>query len=460
MALLPTGSDKIPEIQTGKDNIVINRNNRQTFPDPVPEIFFGSVKAVFDRFVRSVSRIIASPHHQIVTDHRVVLACRAKAVDGKSKKWLIGHPEFLRKNADGIRAEKVLAAQKQISYDTAENRFAKDILILTAKMFSDFRRRYADTQKNPDPDVLLEADRMLGTVRKLVSGSFLSSVSEYRSAQSMLPVSCMAPGYLELFKYYRMLRRGLAETLPSEPIFDPDESAVERTSLPREIETELAKVDWNVSNVLVGSLRSEEQFDINYSRKFYHVPASKVMTSRLPIRYVAMYRPKSWSDPGIRYYGEVTAASVVRRKEIPVPMRNRNNGEEPYYFFRVKRWNVLPAAIEVKEEGVYEPKYTNLFLLKNCRQSYELFHIHSEEQYRLVCELRRIFSDTSVNEKESGREQIIRIGTNDVIRAREGYFDLCGGSGEIIERIRITDYAKHPRLYFEKIKRAAGIIED
>lgn len=460
MALLPTGSDKRSENHTGKVNIVVNSKKEQTFPDPDPAIFSGSVKAVFDRFVKSFNRIIASPHHQLVTDYRAVPACRAKAVDRKSEKWLIGHPEFLRKNADGIRAEKILAAQKQISYDTAENRFAKDILISTAKILSDFRKRYADTQKNPDPDVLLEADRMLGTVRKLVSGSFLSSVPEYRSAQSMSPVSCMAPGYLELFKYYRMLRRGLAETLLYEPISDPDESVSGNASLPKEIETEFAKADWNVSDVLVGSLRSEEQFDINYSRNFYHVPASKVMTSRLPIRYVAMYRPKSWCDPGIRYYGEVTAASVVRRKEIPVPMRNRNNGEELYYLFRVKKWNALPAAIEVKDEGVYEPKYTNLFLLRNCRQSYELFHIHSEEQYRLVCELRRIFSDASVNEKESGREQIIRIGTDHVVRAKEGYFDLCSGSGEIIERIRITDYAKHPRLYFEKIKRAAGIIED
>ena len=632
----------------------------------VPAIFFQIIKAIFDQFVRAINRIIAVPHHQLVIDHRVMPSYRAKTIDGKGEKWLIQHPEYVQKGTDGVRAEKVLAAQKQISYDTTENRFAKFILESTAKKLADFRKRYTETEEHPDTAVLRDADSMLGTVRQLISGSFLSSVSEYRSTQSMSLVFGMAPGYRELYKYYLMLHRGLSvngdvfrismkdtaqlyeywcfiklvsilknttyrrndgkvekkyklvspdiikvdnsgitvtlvkgkkseirflnvttgeqisltynpgeqstqtvnqkpdnvltlektgsevpykyvfdakyriesqpgdfypdknpgpklddintmhryrdsivyentnptrftfektmfgayilfpysnedlyeehrfyksidsvnigglpflpgatrlvESFLSELISDSEESAFERASLPRGIETKLAKVDWNANDVMVGSFRNEEQFNINYREKFYYTRASIVPQDKLPIHYVAMYRPKYWSNPGVKYYGEVTETSVVRRKEIPVPMRNRNNAEELYYLFRIKEWKELPVSIEVKEEGPREPKYTNLFLLKNCRQTYELFNIHSEEQYRLVYELRRIFNDTSVNENATSHEPVIQIDAHHVTWARGGFFDLCNSRGEIIEQIRITDFAKHPRMFFEKIK--------
>lgn len=634
----------------------------------VPAIFFQIIKAIFDQFVRAVNRIIAVPHHQLVIDHRVMPSYRAKTVDGKGEKWLTQHPEYVHKGTDGIRAEKVLAAQKQISYDTIENRFARFILESTAKKLADFRKRYTETEEHPDAAVLRDADSMLGTVRQLISGSFLSSVSEYRSTQSMSLVFGMAPGYRELYKYYLMLHRGLSvngdvfrismkdtaqlyeywcfiklvsilknttyrtndgknekkyklvspdiikvdnsgitvtlvkgkkseirflnvstgeqisltynpgeqstqtvnqkpdnvltlekigsevpykyvfdakyriesqpgdfypdknpgpklddintmhryrdsivyentnptrftfektmfgayilfpysnedlyeehrfyksidsvnigglpflpgatrlvESFLSELISDSEESAFERASLPRGIETKLAKVDWNVNDVMVGSFHNEEQFNINYREKFYYTRASIVPQDKLPIHYVAMYRPKYWSNPGVKYYGEVTETSIVRRKEIPVPMRNRNDAEELYYLFKIKEWKELPVSIEVKEEGPREPKYTNLFLLKNCRQTYELFNIHSEEQYRLVYELRRIFNDTSVNENATSHEPVIQIDADHVIWARGGFFDLCNSRGEIIEQIRITDFAKHPRMFFGKIQDA------
>ena len=72
----------------------------------------------------------------------------------------------------------------------------------------------------------------------------------------------------------------------------------------------------------------------------------------------------------------------VRRREIDFPM-SRNNGDEEYYAFRIKEWKTLPTPIVVKDEWVNEPKFTSLFLLEHSQQSFELFNIHSEEEYRL-----------------------------------------------------------------------------
>ncbi len=129
-----------------------------------------------------------------------------------------------------------------------------------------------------------------------------------------------------------------------------------------------------------------------------YVPAKYVERSRLPIHYIALYQSTRMfgNQAGIRYYGEVIEAKRLKRSEIKFPSK-RQNGDELYYAFMVKNWIELPVAISVKDEGVYEPKFTNLFLIQHCNQSYELFHIHSEVQYRLLHELKRMFDNASIN---------------------------------------------------------------
>ena len=93
-----------------------------------------------------------------------------------------------------------------------------------------------------------------------------------------------------------------------ELIADSPDSAFERATLPRGIEEKLAKVDWSVRDVLVGSLRDREQLKIALEHNFYHVPSRQLGEDDLPIRYVAIYQSRNifGTEAGIRYYGEVT----------------------------------------------------------------------------------------------------------------------------------------------------------
>jgi len=122
-------------------------------------------------------------------------------------------------------------------------------------------------------------------------------------------------------------------------------------------------VDWSVKDVLVGSLGSIDQLKDNLARRYYYVPAENVYKDSLPVQYIALYQSYNLfgESGGIKYYGEVIETKRVKRKNIDFPIR-RNNGEEWYYAFRVKSWNKLPVAIAVKDEGVYKPKFTNMFL--------------------------------------------------------------------------------------------------
>ena len=244
----------------------------------------------------------------------------------------------------------------------------------------------------------------------------------------------------------------LVEKMLQELVADSDESAFERATLPAGIERRLASVDWNVQDVLVGTFGSIEQFNVNYDKGFYYVPAKVFDTSKLPVRYVALYQSAKMfkEDAGIRYYGEVTTTSVVKRKDISVKM-TRNNPDEDYYLFRVREWKALPAPIAVKEEGVKVYNMTNLFLLTHCTYSYELFHIHSEEQYRLLHELKRMFDHTEMN-ADGNSDPVYQIDDAHSIWVHEGCFEVLNADGErLLEPIRISEFARHPREYFNLI---------
>lgn len=156
-----------------------------------------------------------------------------------------------------------------------------------------------------------------------------------------------------------------------ELIADSPDSAFERATLPRGIEEKLAKVDWSVRDVLVGSLRDREQLKIALEHNFYHVPARQLGEDDLPVRYVAIYQSRNifGTEAGVRYYGEVTKVIPVRRNEITeIP----KNSTEPYYRLEVKEWKQLDCAIEPKEFA-HISRFTNLFLLEHSTEYPELF---------------------------------------------------------------------------------------
>lgn len=244
----------------------------------------------------------------------------------------------------------------------------------------------------------------------------------------------------------------LVESFLAELVADSSESAFERASLPRGIEERLAKVDWSVRDLMVGSLGSVAQFDDNIKRRYYYVPAKYIKDSDLPIRYIALYQSKNRFKEyaGIRYYGEVTYMQKVKRKDIDFPM-SRNNGDELYYAFRIKEWKTLSTPIAVKDEWVNEPKFTSLFLLEHCQQSFELFNIHSEEEYRLMVEINKAFDNLSTATTDNN-STVYRINDTHAVIVADGNFTITNNNGDILGSISISNFARSPRAGFNKVK--------
>ena len=221
-------------------------------------------------------------------------------------------------------------------------------------------------------------------------------------------------------------------------IADSPDSAFERATLPRGIEDKLAKIDWNQRDVLVGALRNRAQLDTCLKYKFYHIPASKIRDADLPIHYVAIYQSINifGREAGIRYYGEVTKTSAVKRRDIrEIP----KNSDEAYYRFEIKEWKELNIPLVAKEVRDF-PFFTNMFLLQHCPDVPDL-HISSEEEYRLYIEVRRLADDASVNETDA--EPGFKYDDKTIIMENGDIVVLKDGTK--IEQISIETFMRKPR---------------
>lgn len=150
-------------------------------------------------------------------------------------------------------------------------------------------------------------------------------------------------------------------------------------------------IDWSVRDVLIGTVRNQEQYDICRKNRFYYIPAERLSLSVFPIRYVTMLKSRRvfGVDAGMFLYGEVVSTSLVQRSEIKeVPPRRSADAEKKYYRFEIRRWLPLPSPI-YSDEMTFVSDLTNLFLLKHSSTLQELL-LRTEEEYRFYAGLRQL----------------------------------------------------------------------
>lgn len=239
----------------------------------------------------------------------------------------------------------------------------------------------------------------------------------------------------------------LVSDMLDELISDSPESAFERAALPRGIEKKLAKVDWSVRDVLIGTLRDRAQMTICLDNRFYHIPQKILKESDLPIRYVAVYQsksPKFGAEAGIRYYGEVTRCIPVKRSEITeIP----KNSDEPYYRFEIKEWKRLTKPIAPKEIDS-ACMFTNFFLLEHSAEVPEL-SIRTEQEYRLYSELKRTIDHFEINDEGAK----LGFKFDDSLVVFEGNEIHVYRNGKLRAKFGVHDFSRNPNAVFRRIKK-------
>ncbi len=239
---------------------------------------------------------------------------------------------------------------------------------------------------------------------------------------------------------------GMVVEILEELIADSQESAFERTILPRGIEEKLARVNWKYRDVLVGSLKSKAQLKVNLQHKFYHIPASKLPENMLPIHYVAIYQSRNFfqEEAGIRYYGVVTKCIPVRRNQITeIP----SNSIEDYYRIEVEAWKQLPQVVAPGEFGQVRC-FTNLFLLEHSVEYPEIL-LKSEEEFRLYSELKRAVKNTEIDGE--GNEMGFRIG-NLLILFESKEIHIYH-EHRLIAKYDSNEFVRKPNVIFRRIRK-------
>lgn len=186
------------------------RQNDKVGSSPVE--FFAVISKIYEDFVRSVDMILAQPHHELETIRGVLPGRKIKATDVRSVRWIEKHPHRATRKDDRFSVDKALAIRKRVTYDTKENQLTKYILQSTAKKLINFKQNYMRLQRETDPAIVAKIDGMFQGITRRCNSGFLSNVSAHEAPSGMSLVFSMAPGYRDLYKYYRMLLHGLSVT--------------------------------------------------------------------------------------------------------------------------------------------------------------------------------------------------------------------------------------------------------
>ncbi|MBQ7875168.1 MAG: hypothetical protein IJ306_08455 [Oscillospiraceae bacterium] len=121
--------------------------------------------------------------------------------------------------------------------------------------------------------------------------------------------------------------------------------------------------------VLIGTVKNKNQFEVNFSEKFYHIPEAVVPKNMLPVEYIALYLPSGTFGDGegcIEYYGKVAETKLVKRGEIEfIPSRNP---DMTYYKFEVEEWQKLDSPIIRECGGIYAKAFTSLEKLLSAKK--------------------------------------------------------------------------------------------
>lgn len=217
-------------------------------------------------------------------------------------------------------------------------------------------------------------------------------------------------------------------------------------------DSELAAASLSDTDVLVGTVRSDEQFAWCMSARAYYVPAKTLPADVLPVAEIALYEEGLNRKAGIKRYGEVTETRVVKRADIPVPM-SRNNPDETYYLFTVREWRYLEQPIAIQGTSRGRPMLTSRFLLTRCRRSYQLVSIRTPEEYRL-CELLCSLGETAA---AADGPIFRRVGERHLITVSDGRLSLLDANGRCLYTCPAATLYGDPAETLRRIAQGLGL---
>lgn len=220
--------------------------------------------------------------------------------------------------------------------------------------------------------------------------------------------------------------------------------------LSAQAEEELKTTDFSARDVLVGTVRTAEQLDYCLRTKQYYVPASFMDNAPFPLDSIALHEEDIGTEPGIRWFGKIYTVELIKRANIPVPMRPGADPNEIYYQYAVESWQLRKPAITISGSYRGRPAFTNKFLFAHCTKTYQLFTVTSEKDYRQICLLDHIYELLYAGKAPEASYQLSQT---HILTIKNGYLFVTDSAGWIREKTAVGHFLSDPKSLFLRIKK-------
>ncbi len=170
--------------------------------------FFSILKVLYNNFINSLDFIINTPHHILKSNMEILPAHKIKHTNNKTIKWLEQHSNFLKINNNTYNMDKALGINRQVTYDTTENRFVKFMIVNILKKIKQLCNDYNKLDRNKDIEIINNLNNMIREIENKIRYSFFNSIGETHYTISL--IFKMGLGYKKLYDCYLMLLKGLS----------------------------------------------------------------------------------------------------------------------------------------------------------------------------------------------------------------------------------------------------------
>ena len=194
------------------------------------------------------------------------------------------------------------------------------------------------------------------------------------------------------------------------------ESAISNPISTLEISERISRYETERKNMLIGTVKSKEQLEINLKHNFYYMPVSGLFETNRYYDYIAIYQSgiNFGEDSGIAYFGQISDMKLVRRYEITEIPRD---SQEKYIRFSIK-WKKREPKIK-PDCAVRTFLETSYSIFNNAQNVSELY-IKNYEEYKLYEFLKDNFLDVKASVTKRGIYEI----NADNLRFELGDFEI------------------------------------
>ena len=229
----------------------------------------------------------------------------------------------------------------------------------------------------------------------------------------------------------------------------PQPEAALEVSLSGAMEERLKAADFSRKNVMVGTVRTEEQLRYCLEQNKYYAPAKFFLDAPFPLDRIALHEEEIGTQPGIRWIGQIKSVELIERQKIPVSMRPDAEPDESYYHFTVESWQQRRPAITILGSRRGRPRFTTEFLLDSCTKSYQLFAVQGESDYRLMCIIDKVHEQLCADHALS---HAYRLSKTYILMAKDGNLLVVNSGGWVQAKIPFSSFAADPAGAFFLIR--------